>query len=284
MIGFVDDHSGRLERRLARARMRKKRRAVFLGISIIVISLAIGGAWLGFTRNEKVEKPRVYRVVVPEGLNIKQTARKVSSQCKISYEAFLEAAKGHYEVPIFEGSAGNLEGFLFPKTYEVTSNTSARELIKKMLNQFFFETSNLDWSIATSKGFTKYQVLIIASLVEKEAKFPDERPIIASVIYNRLSKNMKLQIDATVQYALGEWKPALTYDDLKVNSPYNTYIVSGLPPSPICSPGLDSISAAINPAQTDYIYYLLTSQEGRHSFTSDYKQFLQWKKEAQSNR
>jgi UPF0755 protein len=95
---------------------------------------------------------------------------------------------------------------------------------------------------------------------------------------------MKLQIDATVQYALGEWKPALTYDDLKVNSPYNTYIVSGLPPSPICSPGLDSISAAINPAQTDYIYYLLTSQEGRHSFTSDYKQFLQWKKEAQSNR
>ena len=126
---------------------------------------------------------------------------------------------------------------------------------------------------------TPYQVVVIASLIEKEAKVSEDRPLIASVIYNRLKRNMKLGIDATVQYALGHWKPVLTNKDLEVDSPYNTYKIAGLPPAPICSPGFESIRAALYPASTDYIYYILTGADGKHSFTADYQEFKLWKEE-----
>jgi len=178
-------------------------------------------------------------------------------------------------------AGGNLEGFLFPKTYTVTGKTSARALVNMMLSQYRKETKGLDWARATARGISQYQTLIIASLIEKEARLPEERPVIASVIYNRLNAAMKLQIDATVQYALGKWKQALSYKDLEVDSPYNTYKIKGLPPAPICSPGYESIRAALYPATTNYLYYILTSPEGRHSFTNDYQQFLRWKEELQ---
>ena len=110
-------------------------------------------------------------------------------------------------------------------------------MVNKQLKQFGIETSDLDWGRAASLGVTPYKVVIIASMIEKEVKLPSERPLVASVIYNRLKKGMKLGIDATIQYALGEWKPRLTDSDLKVDSPYNTYTHSGLPPAPICNPG-----------------------------------------------
>ncbi|MDD5747604.1 MAG: endolytic transglycosylase MltG [Actinomycetota bacterium] len=275
------EYESRLAKRRAISRERKRRKITFLVSFFLIIVIVPFFFWLGwhYLKPEEKRPLKTYRVVVPEGLDTRQTARKVASQCEITYDEFMAATNDDYSKKSFlKGSNGTLEGFLFPKTYDVDSKTTAKGLILRMLDQFETETSPLDWSKASSMGMSKYQILTIASLIEKEAKFSDERPIISSVVYNRIKKNMKLQIDATVQYSLGEWKPSLTYDDLKVDSPYNTYLYSGLPPGPICNPGIDSIRSALNPAQTDYIYYIVTSSEGRHSFTADYQQFLNWKK------
>ena len=131
-------------------------------------------------------------------------------------------------------------------------------------------------------GLNPYQVLVVASLIEREVVLDAERPMVAAVIYNRLRKDMLLQIDATVQYALPEWKEALTYEDLKVPSPYNTYLHKGLPPTPICSPGLASIMAALEPAEVDHLFYVATG-DGGHFFTADYDEFLRVKEEVQGD-
>lgn len=264
----------------------KKRRNAFILTAVVLILVIIAGAgafiYLKSIKNEEPVVMEPYKVTIPEGFTNKQIAERVGSATEgfISKAAFEEAvAYGTYDYSFLQESGGNLEGFLFPKTYEVGEEDTADSLVNKMLAQFGEETAKLDWSAAAANGVTRYQVLIIASMVEKEAKVPQERPVIASVIYNRLRAGMKLQIDATVQYALGEWKPTLSYSDLEIDSPYNTYKVAGLPPAPICNPGFESISAALNPASTDYLYYILTSSDGNHSFTSDYNQFLRWKEQ-----
>lgn len=277
-------HSRTDRRRAERARRHRRKRTIKLtaAISLSVVFLAAAGwfGWKIYNDRKKASNPREYKVIVPEGLDIKQTADKVDGQCRISAGDFTNAVKeGDYAYDFLKDANGNLEGFLFPKTYTVTEKTSARGLVDMMLAQYQEEMKGLDWTRAATRGMSPYQTLIIASLIEKEAKLPEERPVIASVIYNRLKAGMKLQIDATVQYALGKWKQALSYDDLQVDSPYNTYRIDGLPPAPICSPGFESIRAALYPASTSYIYYLLTSPEGKHSFTNDYQQFLKWKEE-----
>lgn len=266
----------RLERKVAR-----RRTAIAVAVAIIIVCLGIGG-WLGYrwvSAKHKPPEPRTYKVVIPEGLNIDQTAGKVADRCGISASEFKKAAHaGGYDYDFLAEAKGNLEGFLFPKTYQVTETTSARRLIRMMLNQYRKETGGLDWGQAKARGLSEYQVITVASLVEKEAKLASERPVVASVIYNRLKANMKLQLCATVQYALGKHKPVLSDKDLEVDSPYNTYRVMGLPPAPICNPGFESIRAALYPAATNYLYFLLTSPEqGRHSFTADYQEFLRLK-------
>ncbi len=150
-----------------------------------------------------------------------------------------------------------------------------------MLDQFRAETSPIGLEGAERLGITPYQAVIVASLIEREAVVDEERPLVAAVIYNRLRAKMRLQIDATVQYALPEWKEVLTYEDLKVDSPYNTYQHAELPPAPICNPGLKSIIAALQPADVDYLYYVATGEGGRHFFTADYQEFLRAKERAQ---
>src|SRR5439155_12337626 len=113
-----------------------------------------------------------------------------------------------------------------------------------------------------------YEVVVVASMIEREAKFEEDRGKIATVMYNRLAKGMPLQIDATVEYALGTYKTRLTFDDLKVQSPYNTYLHKGLPPTPIASPGLASIEAALSPAKGSWLYYVVCDSQGHHAFTS----------------
>jgi UPF0755 protein len=273
----------RLDRTVRRRRARRD--AVIAGAGVLIAAaLVTGGLLLYHSLTGQRAKPAtVYRVVIPEGLTVKQTAARVQEATRghISSSQYMDvASSGPFRQAFLKDADGNLEGFLFPKTYEVTGLTSARSMVNKQLKQFGIETSDLDWGRAASLGVTPYKVVIIASMIEKEVKLPSERPLVASVIYNRLKKGMKLGIDATIQYALGEWKPRLTDSDLKVDSPYNTYTHSGLPPAPICNPGFESIRAALYPASTDYIYYILTSPaEGRHSFTSDYQQFARWKKE-----
>jgi UPF0755 protein len=222
------------------------------------------------------------KFTIPEGLTVDQTISRLAEATGITTDDLKAAASsGDFGVDLIPPeNQDNLEGFLFPKTYMVAGDVSADKLIETLLNQFKAETSDLDWSKAQALGITPYQAVIAASLIEREAAVDDERPLIAAVIFNRLKKDMMLQIDATVQYALPEWKDVLTYDDLKVDSPYNTYLHKGLPPGPICSPGLASLQAALNPANVDYLYYLAVGN-GRHFFTSDYNEFLKVKNEMQ---
>ncbi|MDU7963907.1 MAG: endolytic transglycosylase MltG [Clostridium perfringens] len=173
-----------------------------------------------------------------------------------------------------------LEGFLFPDTYAIPKGTTPKEIVAMMLNRFEGVINEIQSELGITIPKEEYEkYVIVASMVEKEARDDSERAEIASVIYNRLQKGMPLQIDATVLYALGEHKETVLYKDLKVDSPYNTYKIKGLPVGPICNPGKPSLLAAIKPAKTDYIYYLLNPSNNKHYFTNNYEDFLAKKKE-----
>jgi UPF0755 protein len=224
----------------------------------------------------------VARLTIPEGFTLRQIAARAGETGLFSADDFLAAAAaGDYQVPILpEGQRTNLEGLLFPKTYDLPEGMQPRELVQKLLDQFALETAGLDLGRAEKLGITPYQAVIVASLIEREVVVDEERPLVAAVIYNRLKANMPLQIDATVQYALPQWKENLTYEDLKVDSPYNTYRNRGLPPAPICNPGSKSLEAALEPAPVNYLYYVATGEGGRHFFTADYQEFLRAKQQA----
>lgn len=175
------------------------------------------------------------------------------------------------------------EGLLFPATYEFFSDATAEEILQRLADETERRVEQVDWTSARLRGYTVYEGLVIASIVEAEAGIDEDRPLIASVIYNRLGESYPLEIDATVLYAMGERGIGLTFDDLEFDSPYNTYRVAGLPPTPIGTPGSRSLEAAGNPADTEYWYYVLVSEDGAHGFfpQSDYEGFLEAKAQAQ---
>ena len=171
-----------------------------------------------------------------------------------------------------------LEGYLFPDTYRAPPDTPAKDLIELMLQDFSLRVPP---SLRGNPppGYTLHQVLTIAAIVEREAATDEERPLIAGVYYNRLRQSppLPLEADPTVQYALGkesEWWPEVQPADLKRESPYNTYLRPGLPPGPICNPGLKSIQAAFEPAQTDYLYFVAKG-DGTHAFARTYEEHLE---------
>ncbi|MDP8948051.1 MAG: endolytic transglycosylase MltG [Actinomycetota bacterium] len=226
------------------------------------------------------ESAPIVTITVPEGLDLEQTAQQVARQSKVSSARFEEAARRtDYGYGFLEDRAiESTEGFLFPKQYEFERGTTAPQMVTRMLEQYLLETQTLDISSAKERlNLTEYELVTVASLIEKEASNPGERPVVASVIYNRIRKEMPLQIDASVLYALDRPKEELSLADLKVDSPYNTYENIGLPPGPICSPSRQSLEAAINPAETDYLYYVLRSNGEEHFFTSNYNEFLKMK-------
>jgi UPF0755 protein len=211
----------------------------------------------------------------PEGLRIEQTATRAADQLGIGRDNFIRAAtSGRFALPPFlpEGTV-SVEGFLFPSTYDFRPDVNADDVIERLIAQFDEEAAALPWDNAQALGLTEYEVVIVASLIEREARFPEDRANISAVIHNRLAKGMRLEIDATVQYALGDWEPILI-EDREVDSPYNTYRVDGLPPSPIASPGLAALEAALQPADADYLYYVVIDAEGHHAFTDSYDEFL----------
>jgi len=279
--GGESRRSRRLLAERERKRARRRRIAAWVGVTLLVVFIAIGAVFAVKVFGKKKPPPvKTYKVVIPEGFTVNQTAERFEEATggRITAADFLAQAKATHPYSFLKDSKNGSEGFLFPKTYEVTANTTAAQAVNMMLKQYSKETSGLDWSRAAALGITPYQAVIVASMIEREVKLPTERPVVASVIYNRLAKKMKLGICATVEYSLGHWKPVLTDADLKVDSPYNTYKIDGLPPGPICSPGFESIRAALYPDATNYLYYILTSPaEGKHSFTADYAQFAQWK-------
>jgi UPF0755 protein len=230
----------------------------------------------------KPRKKRYVRVVIPEGFTARQIADRLSDKIDRPVIDFNEYIRGQgvdsVRPEVLPSEINLLEGYLFPKTYSFEPLEHPQNVVRKMVDQFELETKDIDWSFAQEKGLTIHEIITIASLVETEAKVAEERPLVSAVIHNRLNIGMPLQIDATVQYALPERKKALTYEDLKIASPYNTYQRTGLPPGPIASPGIESIKAALAPAPVDYLYYVLTSPDGAHTFTNNYEDFLRAKR------
>jgi UPF0755 protein len=219
-------------------------------------------------------------VTIPEGLTIEETAKTVAAESSVPASELEEAARRtDYGYAFLENpEVKTTEGYLFPARYDFEKRVTARQIVDRLLGQYLLETQDLDIADVKARlDVTEYQVVTVASLIEKEAATPDEKPLIASVIYNRMQRDMPLQIDATIQYALGSPKVNLSLADLKIDSPYNTYENDGLPPGPICSPGRESIRAALNPADTNYLYYVLEADGQKHFFTNDYDDFLRAK-------
>jgi peptidoglycan lytic transglycosylase G len=222
-------------------------------------------------------------VTIPEGLEIEEIADTVAKTMRFDASSFVEAAtSGEHPLPPYlpEGTE-TLEGFLFPKTYEFDPQADADQVIATLLAQFEEEASTLNWGRAKELGLSPYEVVVAASLIEREARAEEDRAKVSAVIHNRLEEGMALQIDATVQYALPEKNRLLTEADYQFESPYNTYLHPGLPPTPIASPGLASLEAALNPAEEDYLYFVVVDPEtGAHEFAETYDEFLALKDRA----
>jgi UPF0755 protein len=208
-------------------------------------------------------------ITIPEGKNIKEIGAILESRHICSSADFInetkkvsEYKKNYSILSSYPDNADGrtpMEGYLFADTYQFTSNSSAATVVSKMLANTQSKFSDAMLKKISDNHQTVDQILTMASLIEMESKLDSDKPKIASVFYNRLAKNMKLQSDATVNYALGEKKTNITNSDLKVDSPYNTYANTGMPIGPICSPSLKSIKAAISPAKTDYLYFVSDS-------------------------
>ncbi|WP_074463578.1 endolytic transglycosylase MltG [Cellulosilyticum sp. I15G10I2] len=213
------------------------------------------------------------KFTIPEGYTIIQIADRLENLNIISKESFLDAVNNReYDYAFLRNLPRDtkyaLEGYLFPDTYIVRKGATPEEIIIKMLNRFQEIISQYSNYINSSE-YSLHEVLAIASIIEQEAKLSEERPIIAGVIYNRLNSDMKLQMCSTVQYVLEKRKAALSYADLEVVSPYNTYTNTGIPIGPICAPGAESISAALMPDTNDYYFFVVKNEaEGSHSFSA----------------
>lgn len=217
---------------------------------------------------------------VPEGFTVKQIVDRIAATKRFSKASLDKAlAAPDLEVPFRPKGIKTLEGLLFPQTYRIDKDATPTAVLQQMLDQLDSVMSQFDPS-ATPRHLSPYQILTIASMVEREAKVPEDRAKIARVIYNRLAKGQPLQIDATVQYALGSAKPRLSNEDLQVASPYNTYLHAGLPPTPIASPGEASIKAALEPADGPWLFYVLIDGDGHHAFTASADEFARLKDEA----
>jgi UPF0755 protein len=216
-------------------------------------------------------------ITIPEGYRLTQIADVVHDDLGLSAEKFLDLAEGgDYSLPPYlpEGEP-SAEGFLFPNTYEFAKDaTKPGDVVDRLLEDFGTQAEGLPWGNAKRLGLSEYEIVVTASLIEREAVIPSERPKIAAVIYNRLKAGEILGIDAALEYVDPDPSDGLTAADLEIDSAYNTRIHKGLPPTPIASPGLDSIRAALEPADVAYRYYVLCGDDGSHVFSEDYDQFL----------
>ncbi|MBR0596645.1 endolytic transglycosylase MltG [Sinanaerobacter chloroacetimidivorans] len=217
------------------------------------------------------------RFTIPEGYDIRRTTEKLAQEGLIDPAAFSqEIETGIFDYKFLKDApagTNRLEGYLFPETYDIFTTEKEHDIINRMLSQFDKIFTQEYYDRAKELGMSINEVITLASVIEREARVSEDRPIISSVFHNRLKIGMPLQSCATVQYILGEQKPVLSIKDTQIESPYNTYLKQGLPPGPICSPGADSIKAALYPADTKYLYFLAKG-DGSHAFSETYDQFL----------
>jgi uncharacterized YceG family protein len=223
--------------------------------------------------------PPQITVTIPEGLSRAEISA-VAKRAGVTGDYFRASVHSHLLKPQSYGaassSAHSLEGFLFPATYDLLPGDPASKLVNKQVAAFKVNISKVDLSRARKARLTTFDVLTIASMVEREAQLARERPLIAAVIYNRLRSGMPLGIDATLRYALKNYTRPLTASELRLPSPYNTRLHKGLPPTPIGNPGLASIEAAAHPAAVSYMYYVVRPGTcGQHAFSSSFAQFQQ---------
>jgi len=204
-------------------------------------------------------------VTIPEGFTARQVADRLGEKQLADPAAFLTAVRKQGDMlrysDGFTPPDKNLEGYLFPDTYRFDVSTTVPAILNQMVGEFDTKVVKTHPKVKDWK-----KTIILASLIEREAEVDKDRPLIASVMFNRLKKGMPLDIDASIEYALPKHKPRLMFSDLKTPSPYNTYLHKGLPPTPICSPGLPSIEAVLHPAKTDYLYYV-AGPGGAHIFS-----------------
>jgi UPF0755 protein len=235
--------------------------------------------------------PPALKIVFPEGFTRAQMAERIGAvdgiakerrkvNPRLSARAYLKATASSKIPGKFAGDRERraLEGFLFPATYEFEPTTTSRQLINRQLESFQRNWAKVDLGYAKSKHLTSYDVLIIASMIEKEVIAPEERALVAAVIYNRLHNGMALQIDATTRYGLNiPPNESLTNSQLNSLNPYNTRKVAGLPPTPIANPGLASIQAAAHPAKVDYLFFVRKPDHQHHFFTASEQEFNSYK-------
>ena len=231
--------------------------------------------------------PKPLRIVFPEGFTRREMAERITKvdgialrkrhiRPRLAAKAYLSATASSPLAGTFAGDRKrrSLEGFLFPATYEFLQQTTSKRLVAYQLKAFRRAWKRVDMRYARSKQLTQFDVLVIASMVEKEAIAPDERPKIAAVIYNRLHARMPLGIDATIRYALDvPGTQPLRKSQLANPTPYNTRLHTGLPPGPIANPGLASMQAAAHPARVDYLYFVRKPDKVHHFFTASYAEF-----------
>ena len=213
------------------------------------------------------------RLTVPEGLTLPQIAEQIGKLPGRSAERFLEVARsGQVRSRLQPPGSTNLEGLLLPDTYFVEPKDDERALLERMVKSFDDTATQLGYTDGSGPaGLSPYQLVTLASLVERETRFDDERGKVARVMYNRLERNQLLQVDATVIYALGksaDRNVRVLLKDLEVDSPYNTYKVAGLPPTPIAAPGKESLAAALDPEDGPWLFYVVTEPDGHHSFAT----------------
>ena len=257
------------------------RTLLWLGL-IVVMVVAVGWALARGSFGDDDPAPAQEQaaptstLLIREGLRREDVAALLDKETSLSGDRYLALTGPGARGRALAGTdrPTSLEGFLFPATYELPEDATARDLVDLQVEAYEANTADVNYRYAQSRNLTKYDVLTIASMIEREVAVARERPLVASVIYNRLRAGMRLDIDATVQYAVGEWKEELSNSDLNVDSPYNTRRYAGLPPGPISNPGKDSIRAAARPVQTPYLYYVARNDgSGRHYFSSTPEQF-----------
>jgi UPF0755 protein len=272
----------------------------WLALAVVVAVVGIGAfaatAWIAGD-DQEATTPTVaappplarLRIIFPEGFTIREMADRVAAvrgiaitkrgvTPRLTRDGYLRAVSRALAPSRFRADVqrDSLEGFLFPASYEFTQKTTARELVADQLRAFRQRFRGVDLAYARSKNLTPYDVLVIASMIEKETAVPSERRLVAAVIYNRLRNRMPLGIDATIRYGLNiPGTESLTKAALRSPSPYNTRIHTGLPPTPIANPGLASIKAAANPTRgADYLYYVRKPNSLSHYFTANERDFL----------
>ncbi|MED5248022.1 MAG: endolytic transglycosylase MltG [Candidatus Neomarinimicrobiota bacterium] len=211
------------------------------------------------------------KVTILEGWSINEIAEKLHTSIKIDKKSFIKASQNENLLKKWDVNSNSFEGYLFPNTYQFTEDETAIEIINKMVSEYKKNITKKMRDRMSKMDLTENEVLTLASIIEGEAIYDSERPRISGVYHNRLNKGMRLQADPTIQYIINDSPRRLLNKDLKIKSPYNTYLNHGLPPGPINNPGIESIKAALYPEEIDFLYFVAKG-DGYHTFSKTEKE------------